>query len=161
MRVTRRSFLQATALSGGGMMLGLYSAPKALAQDRPQPPFDARAFIRIAPDGTVTLVARNPEIGQGVRNMLPMMIAEELEVDWKKVKVVQADLDSKYGLQSTGGSRAASNNWVPMRQGGRRSGVFPSRSVTRRMAACTIARPTARLVTVSWQPLRLPCRFPI
>ena len=118
MRVTRRSFLQATALSGGGMMLGLYSAPKALAQDRPQPPFDARAFIRIASDGTVTLVARNPEIGQGVRNMLPMMIAEELEVDWKKVKVVQADLDSKYGLQSTGGSRAASNNWVPMRQVG-------------------------------------------
>ena len=54
MRVTRRSFLQATALSGGGMMLGLYSAPKALAQDRPQPPFDARAFIRIAPDGTST-----------------------------------------------------------------------------------------------------------
>lgn len=118
MRLTRRSFLQATALSGGGMMLGLYSAPKALAQAHGQPPFDARAFIRIAPDGTVTLVVRNPEIGQGVRNMLPMLIAEELEVDWKKVKVVQADLDSKYGLQSTGGSRAASNNWVPMRQVG-------------------------------------------
>jgi isoquinoline 1-oxidoreductase beta subunit len=118
MRLTRRSFLQASALSGGGMMLGLYSAPKALAQARPQPPFDARAFIRITPDGTVTLVTRNPEIGQGVRNMLPMMIAEELEVDWKKVKVVQADLDSKYGLQSTGGSRAASNNWIPMRQVG-------------------------------------------
>jgi isoquinoline 1-oxidoreductase beta subunit len=119
MRVSRRHFLQATAISGGGMILSLYTAPKALAQSPPQqPPFDAKAFIRIDPDGTVTLVSRNPEIGQGIKNMLPMMIAEELEVDWKNVKVEQADLDAKYGLQSTGGSRAASNNWIPMRQVG-------------------------------------------
>ncbi|MFL6305957.1 MAG: molybdopterin cofactor-binding domain-containing protein [Candidatus Sulfotelmatobacter sp.] len=118
MRVTRRSFLQVTALSGGGMMLGMYAVPKAQAQAPQQPPFDAKAFIRIAPDGTVTLLSRNPEIGQGIKTMLPMMIAEELEVDWKTVKVEQADLDAKYGLQSTGGSRAASNNWIPMRQVG-------------------------------------------
>ncbi len=120
-KVSRRSFLQVTALSGGAMMLGLHmSEPnKAAAQAPPgQPPFDARAFIKIAPDGTVTLISRNPEIGQGIRNMLPMMIAEELDVDWKSVKVEQAGLDAKYGLQTTGGSRAASNNWIPMRQVG-------------------------------------------
>jgi isoquinoline 1-oxidoreductase beta subunit len=118
MRLTRRSFLQVTALSGGGMLIGTYFEPKASAQQPSQPPFEAKAFIKIAPDGTVTLIARNPEIGQGVKNMLPMLIAEELEVDWKTVKVEQADFDPKYGLQSTGGSRAASNNWTPMRQVG-------------------------------------------
>src|SRR5689334_15844922 len=119
MRLTRRSFLQVSALSGGGMLLGIYSVPKGSAQQQAQqPPFDPKAFIRIEPDGTVTLVSRNPEIGQGIKTMLPMMIAEELEVDWKAIKVEQADLDAKYGLQTTGGSRAASNNWIPMRQVG-------------------------------------------
>src|SRR4051812_45412792 len=118
MRVSRRSFLQVTTLSGGGMVLGLHVAPRAAAQAQQPPPMDAKAFIRISPDGTVTLVSRNPEIGQGIKNMLPMLIAEELDVDWKTVKVEQADFDAKYGLQTTGGSRAASNNWVPMRQVG-------------------------------------------
>ncbi|MFZ0591997.1 MAG: molybdopterin cofactor-binding domain-containing protein [Bryobacteraceae bacterium] len=120
MRLTRRSFLQATTLSGGGMLLGLYVQEKALGQGPPPPPpFDCKAFVSIAPDGTVTVVARNPESGQGVKNMLPMLVAEELDVDWKSVKVEQADLDTKkYGLQTTGGSRAASNNWIPMRQVG-------------------------------------------
>ncbi len=119
MRVNRRSFLQAAALSGGAMMLGLYSAePRKLEAQQTPPPFDAKAFIKIGADGSITLVARNPEIGQGIKNMLPMLIAEELEVDWKTIKVEQADFDPKYGLQTTGGSRAASNNWVPMRQVG-------------------------------------------
>ncbi len=119
MRVSRRSFLHVTALSGGAMMLGVYAGdPQKVAAQGPPPPFDAKAFIKISPDGTITLVSRNPEIGQGIKNMLPMLIAEELEVDWKSVKVEQADFDPKYGLQTTGGSRAASNNWVPMRQVG-------------------------------------------
>jgi isoquinoline 1-oxidoreductase beta subunit len=119
MRLSRRSFLHVSALTGGGMMLGMYTgASRALAQSQQQPPFEPKAFIKIASDGTVTLVSRNPEIGQGIKTMLPMLIAEELEVDWKKVKVEQAGLDAKYGLQSTGGSRAASNNWIPMRQVG-------------------------------------------
>jgi isoquinoline 1-oxidoreductase subunit beta len=121
MRLTRRSFLHASTLSGGAMMLGLYVAePQKTSGQKPAPPppFDAKAFIKIDADGRVTLISRNPEIGQGVKNMLPMLIAEELEVDWKTVKVQQADFAAEYGLQTTGGSRAASNNWVPMRQVG-------------------------------------------
>jgi isoquinoline 1-oxidoreductase beta subunit len=120
MRLSRRSFLHVTALSGGGLLISTYFEPRAAAQ-RPAPapaPLAPNAFIRIAPDGTVTLVSRNPEIGQNIKTMLPMLIAEELEVDWKTVKIEQADLDAKYGVQSTGGSRAASNNWIPMRQMG-------------------------------------------
>ncbi len=121
MRVSRRSFLNVTALSSGAMLLGLHvvDPTKALGQTPPPPPaFDAKAFIKIAPDGAVTLISRNPEIGQGIKNMLPMLIAEELDVDWKSVKVEQADFEEQYGLQTTGGSRAASNNWIPMRQVG-------------------------------------------
>ena len=117
--VSRRSFLQVTALSGGGLLLGLAAAPRLIAQSSgDQPMLSPKDFIRIDKDGTVTLISRNPEIGQGIKNMLPMLIAEELEIDWKNVKVEQADLDAKYGRQTTGGSRAASNNWIPMRQMG-------------------------------------------
>src|SRR5271165_1652840 len=124
-RLSRRDFIQSTvpqvtALAGGGMLIGTTLGPKMLAQQPPQqqPPLAPDAFIQIASDGTVTLFSRNPEIGQNIKTMLPMLIAEELEVDWKTVKVEQADLDAKYGNQSTGGSRAASNNWIPMRQMG-------------------------------------------
>ena len=119
MLLTRRSFFQVTALSGGGLLLGTYIEPTLSAQQRPPAtPLEPNAFIRIAADGTVTLVSRNPEVGQGIKTMLPMLIAEELEVDWKTVKVEQADLDEKYGGQTTGGSRAISNNWIPMRKVG-------------------------------------------
>ncbi|MBV8808505.1 MAG: xanthine dehydrogenase family protein molybdopterin-binding subunit [Acidobacteriaceae bacterium] len=118
MRVTRRCFLRVTALSGGGMLLGAYIEPKVSAQPQAAPPLEPTSFVKIAPDGTVTLISRNPEIGQGVKTMLPMLIAEELEVDWTSVRVEQANFDAKYGLQTTGGSRAASNNWLPMQQVG-------------------------------------------
>lgn len=101
------------------MLIGRYIEPFASAQQQPsQASLDPNNFIRIDSDGSVTLIARNPEVGQGIKNMLPMLIAEELEIDWKEVKVEQADYDPKYGLQSTGGSRAASNNFIPMQQVG-------------------------------------------
>lgn len=117
MRLNRRSFLQMSALAGGGLALGIYDLPFASAQGPARAELSALAFIRIATDGTITLIAKCPEIGQGVKTMLPMMIAEELDADWTKVRVEQADLDeSKYGGQSDGGSTTTPSNYLPMRR---------------------------------------------
>lgn len=118
--LNRRNFLRVSALAGGGFMLGLYPKAAALAQGgRPAPPALVPAdFIRIDPNGIVTLTAKNTEIGQNVLNTLPMLIAEELDVDWKDIKIARADADNKYGPQFTGGSSATPMNWEPMRQVG-------------------------------------------
>ena len=118
--IDRRSFLRATAVGGGAMMLALYLDP-AFGQGPPAPAVTLlpASFLRIAPDGTVTIMAKNPEVGQGIKVMLPMLIAEELDADWKSVKIEQADVDfAKYGPQIAGGSTATPTNWVPMRQMG-------------------------------------------
>jgi len=120
--ISRRTFLQVTAVGGGGILLGLYLKPSLLGQGQQQPPRVIpvpNSFIRISPEGVVTIMAKNPEIGQGVKTSLPMMIAEELDVDWKDVRVEQADYDaSKYSNQSAGGSTAIPQAWNPMRQVG-------------------------------------------
>jgi len=121
--MTRRSFIQVSAAAGGGMLVALHLDPAELfAQGRPGAPqvrFDAPSFVKIGTDGIVTITSKNPEIGQGVKNMLPMIIADELDVDWSSVRVVQADADqSRYGAQVAGGSTATPTNWDPMRQVG-------------------------------------------
>ena len=117
MSLTRRTFLQTSALAGGGLALGFYKSPVASAQGAARPELSPLAFIQIAPNGTITLMARAPEIGQGVKTMLPMMIAEELDADWSKVRVEQADLnDALYGGQSAGGSTSTQGNYLPMRR---------------------------------------------
>lgn len=121
-RVDRRSFLKVSALAGGGFMLATYLDPlDVLAQGRGgnAPPLDPNAFVSIDANGIATIIAKNPEIGQGVKVMLPMLIAEELDVEWKDVRIQQGDLNpARYGQQSAGGSTATPSSWVPMRQMG-------------------------------------------
>lgn len=120
MRIDRRSFLKVSAISGGGVLLGLSFEPEtAKAQFGPQAPPVPSNYIKIASDGTVTIMAKNPEVGQAVKTMLPMLIAEELDADWKSVKIEQTDFDdTKYASQFAGGSTATPSNWMPMRQVG-------------------------------------------
>jgi isoquinoline 1-oxidoreductase beta subunit len=120
MVVNRRSFLRVTSLAGGGVLLGLYiKPPKASAQFGPAAPPVPNNYIKIAPDGTITIMAKDPEVGQGVKTMLPMLIAEELDADWKSVKIEQTDFDdTKYAAQFAGGSLATPFNWDPMRRVG-------------------------------------------
>ena len=117
--VSRRDFLRVTAVAGGGILLGTvtrFGKTRSLAA---QSATELNAFIRIMPDGVVTIIAQNPEIGQGVKTMLPMIIADELDVDWKDVRIEQAGLDTtKYERQSAGGSTATPNHWTPMRRVG-------------------------------------------
>ena len=121
--VTRRSFLKITALAGGGMVVA-FNVDADLFAQRGGGAFgggavQANAFIKFTPDGKVTIIGKNPEVGQGVKNMLPMIVADELDVDWSSVVVEQADADqAKYGSQLAAGSFSTPQNWTPMRQVG-------------------------------------------
>jgi isoquinoline 1-oxidoreductase beta subunit len=126
-QLDRRSFLRVSSLAGGGLALGLVTLPE-LAEA--QGPVGAKGgpqanttnpnnFIKIASDGTITIIAKNPDVGQGIRTMLPMLIAEELDADWNTIKIEMTDVDAtKYAGQIAGGSTATPQNWVPMRQVG-------------------------------------------
>jgi isoquinoline 1-oxidoreductase subunit beta len=131
--VSRRGFLRVSALAGGGLLIGTWldGFGSAAATEAPALPvvlagdgdaaLDAalNAFIRITPDDVVTIIAKNPEIGQGVKTMLPMIVADELDVDWQAVRVEQASFDpSQYSAQSAGGSNATPSSWMPMRRAG-------------------------------------------
>jgi isoquinoline 1-oxidoreductase subunit beta len=120
-RASRRAFLRASAAAGGGMLLALRfpALAKATTGDPQVASTMLTAFVDIAPDNTVTIMAKNPEIGQGVKTMLPMLIAEELDVDWAQVRIMQADLNpALYGNQHAGGSTATPQNWDPLRRAG-------------------------------------------
>jgi isoquinoline 1-oxidoreductase beta subunit len=120
--VSRRSFLRVVGIAGGGLLLGSYieTFTAATAEGAtPADQFSPNAFIFIGTDGKVTLISKNPEIGQGIKTSLPMIIAEELDVDWKSVTVEQAMSDpSKYGNQFAGGSLGTPMNWDDLRRVG-------------------------------------------
>jgi isoquinoline 1-oxidoreductase beta subunit len=117
---SRRAFLKVSAAAGGGLLLTFSVPGLGNAAMRGQAKNGAlNAYVSIAPDNVVTIMAKNPEIGQGVKTMLPMLIAEELDVDWKQVRTEQAILDTAvYEGQFAGGSMATPLNWEPMRRVG-------------------------------------------
>ena len=115
---SRRFFLTATAAVGGGLLLHV-SVPGVGRAQVPPAAVSVNAFIRIAPDGIVTIMSKNPEVGQGIKTMLPMVIAEELDVDWGQVRIEQAPADeARYGRQFAGGSMATPLNYDPLRRVG-------------------------------------------
>jgi len=122
---SRRSFLKATALAGGGMMLsfswlaGCKPPTPDEALTLPREWFELNSYIKIGENGVVTLMAPNPEFGQNVKTSLPMMLAEELDIDWKNVIVEQADFfPQHFERQFTGGSTAMNRAWKPLRTAG-------------------------------------------
>lgn len=112
---SRRLFLKTGAAAGGGLLLS-FNLP---GLGRAQAGATLSAYVRIAPDGAVTIAAKVPEVGQGIKTSLPMIIAEELDVDWSAVRIEQAIADGKvYGRQVAGGSQATNLEWEPMRRVG-------------------------------------------
>lgn len=121
MNLDRRSFLKITATASGAFVLGIYPMPSAFGQQQRRSfnTVEPQAFVKIATDGAITILAKNPEGGQGVKTHLPMLVAEELDVNWKDVKVEQADANDKlYGFQFLGGSIATPVNYDPLRRVG-------------------------------------------
>jgi isoquinoline 1-oxidoreductase beta subunit len=124
--LSRRSFLRITAVAGGGLLIaislpGCKDEGETQPQTEPGEPFDASAFVEIEPDGTVAITVAKSEMGQGVRTTLAMIVAEEMDLDWSKLRVVQApEHPRKYGEQETGGSDSVRVSWQPLREVGAR-----------------------------------------
>jgi isoquinoline 1-oxidoreductase beta subunit len=119
--LTRRAFLVTSSAAGGGFLLSVSLPQFAPAATRigAGPATTLNAYIRIDTNGIVTIVAKNPEIGQGVKTTLPMIIAEELDADWTHVRTEQAPFDPhNYGGQVVGGSLSVLLNYDPLRRVG-------------------------------------------
>lgn len=111
--LNRREFVKLAALSGVGLALGI---PIRSTAKGGQNVVLIRPLIRINNDGQITLYAQNPDMGQGVKTALPMLIAEELDVDWAAIRVEQSDWDSQFENQFSGGSLSLRLNFTSMRQ---------------------------------------------
>ncbi|MCB0611009.1 MAG: xanthine dehydrogenase family protein molybdopterin-binding subunit, partial [Lewinella sp.] len=121
----RRSFLKSTAIAGGGMVLGFNwfvsckPASEGEALSMPEEWFEINGFLKIGENGLVTIMSPNPEGGQNVKTSMPMIVADELDVDWKKVIVEQAPLNTEaFTRQFIGGSQAIRQSWQGLRMAG-------------------------------------------
>ncbi|ACY16450.1 xanthine dehydrogenase family protein molybdopterin-binding subunit [Haliangium ochraceum] len=133
LRPSRRAFLKGTAAAGAGLVIGFQVGCGGKAQDpgtSPEQPgagedeFAPNAFLRIAPDDSVTVVSKHIEFGQGTYTGLATILAEELGADWNQVRVESAPADASryanlaFGMQGTGGSNAMANSWQQLREAG-------------------------------------------
>ena len=123
--INRRSFLKASAMAGGGLMLsfswlaGCVQPKGEEVLEMPEQWFDFNSYIKIGNNGVVTLMSPNPEFGSNVKTSMPMILADELDVDWKNVIVEQADFyPERYDRQFTGGSQGIRQGWKPLRTAG-------------------------------------------
>lgn len=114
---SRREFLKASGLSAGGLMIGI-SLPMGVLATPVSAGFEPGAFIYIDTNGDTTIHCGRCEMGQGISTALPAAVADELEADWTRVKVLQGDADKKYGPQDTGGSKSIKLMLEPMRKAG-------------------------------------------
>lgn len=116
-RVSRREFVSVGLTALGGLAIGIRVAPGARLPATKA--FAPNAFVRIEPNGDIVVVVPRPEMGQGSRTAIAMLVAEELDADWGRVRVEQADLDEeRYGPQYAGGSAVVRTSWTPLRQAG-------------------------------------------
>jgi CO/xanthine dehydrogenase Mo-binding subunit len=114
--LSRREFVAAGIAAGAGLVIGFYLPHKSSSGNVDS--FSPNAYLRITPDNKVTIVVARSEMGQGVRTALPMILAEELEADWKQIAIEQAGASTLFGDQTTGGSASIRTTWDPMRKAG-------------------------------------------
>src|SRR5258707_7194359 len=110
--LSRREFVAAGVAAGAGLVVGFYLPHGGRANHEA---FSPNAYLRITPENKVIIVVARSEMGQGVRTALPMILAEELEADWKQIAVEQAGASTLYGEQSTGGNSSCRTTWGPIR----------------------------------------------
>src|SRR5881296_80482 len=122
-QVTRRAFLETAGAAGAGLVISFY-LPSGLRFRSPTAgPFAPNAWLRIGEDESVLVIVDRSEMGQGVTTALPMLLAEELEADWSKIRIEFAPADKAYtnplfGMQGTGGSTSVRAAWTPLRKAG-------------------------------------------
>ncbi|HEX9982978.1 MAG TPA: xanthine dehydrogenase family protein molybdopterin-binding subunit [Thermoanaerobaculia bacterium] len=115
--VSRRTFTQLSAAAAAGLLLGVAPAVDPKKKSEPAS-HELGTFVQVGTDGGVTIWVTKSDMGQGIRTSLPMIVAEELDADWKRVKIRQAYFHPKFGRMGTGGSGSIRSMWTPLRQAG-------------------------------------------
>ncbi len=141
--LSRREFVAAGVAGGAGLVIGFYLPHKGSSSKEV---FSPNAYLRITPDNKITIVVARSEMGQGVLTALPMILAEELEADWKQIEIEQAGASTLFGDQTTGGSASVRTTWDPMRKAG-----AAAREMLISAAALTLGRSAFHMRGGKWR----------